>query len=47
MPNIDKVKKTKSKKKTNSNLPVAKKTPTAAKDVIAYYNCLLTQASQN
>jgi len=52
MPNIDKVKKTKTKKKKTkkpTNLPVAvKKTKTAPKkDVIAYYNCLLTQAQQN
>jgi len=52
MPNIDKVKKTKTKKKKTkkpTNLPVAvKKNKTAPKkDVIAYYNCLLTQAQQN
>src|SRR6266480_2407537 len=52
MPNIDKVKKTKTKKKKTkkpTNLPVAvKKAKTAPKkDVIAYYNCLLTQAQQN
>lgn len=46
MPNIDKVKKTKKKKLKKTNLPavktVAKKTKTK-KDVVAYYNCLLTK----
>ena len=50
MPNIDKVKKTKTKKKLQATkLPVvktvAKKTKSVAKkDVVAYYNCLLTKA---
>src|SRR6266516_7230998 len=54
MPNIDKVKKTKTKKKKGASLPknhlpvAVKKAKTAPKkDVIAYYNCLLTQAQQN
>ena len=50
MPRIDKPKKLKTKKKKKStNLPVTvKKTKTTAKkDVVAYYNCLLTQAQQN
>jgi hypothetical protein len=50
MRQIDKPKKLKTKKKTRkpTNLPVAtKKTQTAAKDVVAYYNCLLTQAQAN
>jgi hypothetical protein len=49
MPNIDKAKKTKTKtKKKTANLPVAvKKTKSATKkDVVAYYDCLLTKAQQ-